>query len=116
MNLLPLLTSDGSQGGQGLISIVIMYVALFGILYFLMIRPQRKKQKETQNMQSAVEIGDSVLTVGGLYGTVVDEVNDVIIVELGLNKSVRVPVLRSSIASVAEPDLTINNDEDDDEE
>ncbi len=66
-------------------------------------------------MQSSIETGDSVLTNGGMYGKVVDKVNDVYIVEFGTNKSVRVPVQKSAIASKSEPDMSVNKTESEDE-
>lgn len=116
MNLLPLLTA-GTEGGiaGGGISMIVIYGALFAFMWFVLIRPQRKRQKETESLQSAVKTGDSVLLHSGIYGKVVDTVNDCLIVELGTNKSVRVPVLRSGVASISEPDLSIVKDDEDDE-
>lgn len=62
-------------------------------------------------MQNEIKIGDSVLTQGGLFGTVVDSVNDVLIVEFGLNKGIRVPVQRTAVASVTPPELTVSKED-----
>ena len=58
-----------SQGG-GSISFIIMMVAIFAIMYFFMIKPQQKRQKESQNFQNSLQEGTQVLTGGGIYGTV----------------------------------------------
>ena len=58
-----------AQGG-GSISFIIMMVAIFSIMYFFMIRPQQKRQKEIQNFQNSLQEGTQVLTGGGIYGTV----------------------------------------------
>jgi preprotein translocase subunit YajC len=58
-----------AQGG-GSISFIIMMVAIFAIMYFFMIRPQQKRQKEIQNFQNSLQEGTQVLTGGGIYGTV----------------------------------------------
>ena len=58
-----------SQGG-GSISFIIMMVAIFAIMYFFMIRPQQKRQKEIQSFQNTLEEGTQVITGGGIYGTV----------------------------------------------
>ena len=58
-----------SQGG-GSISFIIMMVAIFAIMYFFMIKPQQKRQKEIQNFQNSLQEGTQVLTGGGIYGTV----------------------------------------------
>lgn len=50
------------------------YGLLFGVMYFLMIRPQKKRAKETQDMLSQMKPGDKVVTIGGLHG-IIDEVN-----------------------------------------
>ena len=65
-------------------SMIIMMVALFAIMYFFMIRPQQKKQKEIQNFQNSLAVGTNVVTGGGIYGVVkkVDLAAGVIDVEI----------------------------------
>lgn len=109
MNLITILTT-GTGDAPSLLPTLLIYGALFAFMWFVLIRPQRKRQKETQSLQSAIKNGDSVLLSSGMYGKVVDTVNDVLIIELGTNKSVRVPVLRSGVSSIAEPDLSIVKD------
>ena len=58
------------QGGGGSISFIIMMVAIFAIMYFFMIKPQQKRQKEIQSFQNSLQEGTPVLTGGGIYGTV----------------------------------------------
>lgn len=57
------------------LSSIIMIGAMFGIMYFLLIRPQKKQQEKVQEMLSSITVGDSVVTIGGLHG-IVDEIND----------------------------------------
>ena len=64
-----LILAAQSQGG-GSISFIIMMVAIFAIMYFFMIKPQQKLQKEIQNFQNSLQEGTQVLTGGGIYGTV----------------------------------------------
>ena len=64
-----LILAAQSQGG-GSISFIIMMVAIFAIMYFFMIKPQQKRQKEIQNFQNSLQEGTQVLTGGGIYGTV----------------------------------------------
>jgi len=54
---------------------IIMMVVLFAIVYFFMIRPQNKKQKEIQKFRNALTVGQQVITIGGIYGTV-KSIND----------------------------------------
>jgi len=103
-------TSESASGISSLLSqpwvLIVIYALFFVAIYFLMIRPQKKKQKEQEKMQSSVQNGTWILLNNGMYGKVVSLVNDCVIVELGTDKSVKVPVLRNQIAAIAEPDLT----------
>ena len=64
-----ILAAQAAQGGGGMSFIIIM-VAIFAIMYFFMIRPQQKRQKEIQNFQNSLTEGTEVVTGGGIYGTV----------------------------------------------
>ena len=65
-----LILAAQGQGGAGSMSFIIMMVAIFAIMYFFMIKPQQKRQKEIQNFQNSLQEGTPVLTGGGIYGTV----------------------------------------------
>jgi preprotein translocase subunit YajC len=62
--------SQGSGGSSW--TLLLMMALIFGAMYFLMIRPQQRRRREAEAMQSGLGPGDEVVTVGGLYGTVVD--------------------------------------------
>lgn len=81
-----------SQGGGSMMSMLIMMVALFAIMWFFMIRPQQKKQKEIQNFQNSLAVGTSVVTGGGVYGTVkkIDLANGIVDVEVAKGVVIRV--------------------------
>ena len=64
-----ILAAQAAQGGSGM-SFIIMMVAIFAIMYFFMIRPQQKRQKEIHNFQNSLTEGAEVVTGGGIYGTV----------------------------------------------
>lgn len=64
-----ILAAEAAQGG-GSMSFLIMMVAIFAIMWFFMIRPQQKRQKEIQNFQNSLQEGTQVVTGGGIYGTV----------------------------------------------
>ena len=76
-----LLQAQGQGGGMGLI---IMLVVLFAIRYFFMIRPQNKKQKEIQKFRNELTVGQEVVTIGGVYGTIksIDEVANTVTLEV----------------------------------
>ena len=64
-----ILAAQAAQGGSGM-SMILMMVAIFAIMYFFMIRPQQKRQKEIQKFQNELTEGTQVITGGGIYGTV----------------------------------------------
>ena len=65
-----ILAAQAAQGGGSMTSFLIMMVAIFAIMYFFMIKPQQKRQKEIQNFQNSLQEGTQVVTGGGIYGTV----------------------------------------------
>ncbi len=101
-----LLQAAPSAGG-GLISMVLIYGVVIGLMWFILIRPQKKQQKQITEMQNSVKVGDSVLLNSGMYGKVMDIIGETLVVEFGLNKSIRIPVLKSTVAKVAEPNLSV---------
>ncbi|MBQ7118219.1 MAG: preprotein translocase subunit YajC [Clostridia bacterium] len=80
------LTATATQGGSSM-SMIIMVVGMFAIMYFLMIRPQKKRQKEEQAMRDAVEVGDEITTIGGICGKVVTTKEDSLIIETGADRN-----------------------------
>ena len=105
MNLL-LAEADvaAGQGAASMISLVVMVVFWFGIMYFLMIRPQKKEQKKMAAMLSTLAVGDCVLTSSGFYGIIIDITDDTVIVEFGNNKNCRIPMQKGAIAAVEKAD------------
>lgn len=71
-------TSTNALGGFGML---IPLILMFGIMYFAMIRPQRKKQKAEEKMRNSIQIGDEILTIGGFYGRVVSIKEDSLVIE-----------------------------------
>lgn len=90
----------GASPGAGILGILPPMVAMFAIFYFLLIRPQQKKQKEHEAMLNAVKEGDNILTSGGIYGTIKKIKGDVLTVQIADN--VRVKVSRKSVSSIKE--------------
>lgn len=86
-------------GGSDMLIQIIPFILIFIIMYFLMIRPQQKRQKEHQEMIKSVRRGDQVVMTGGLIGKVV-KVSDDLELELEIADNVRVRVSRSAIADV----------------
>lgn len=80
----------GQQSGGSMGSFLIMMVLIFVVMYFLMIRPQQKKQKELVKFRDSLQKGDKVVTVGGLYGTVAEIKERVVLLEVDNNVKIRV--------------------------
>ena len=81
-----------------IISIVYM-VALFAIFYFLFIRPQRKKEKQLDQLRSSLEVGQMVTTIGGMLATVAKVEDEFVVLEVGPNRT-KMPFKKWAIASV----------------
>ncbi len=79
---------------------IVWLVIIFAIMYFLMIRPQKKEQKRVQAMLNSMEVGDSVVTTGGFYGVIIDMTEEDVIIEFGNNKNCRIPMRKQAIAEV----------------
>ena len=79
---------------------ILWMVVIFGVMYFLMIRPQKKEQKRLQAMLNSMEVGDSIVTTGGFYGVIIDMTEEDVIVEFGNNKNCRIPMRKQAIAEV----------------
>ena len=89
-----------ASSGMGMVGAIVWMVVLFGIMYFLMLRPQKKEQKRLQAMLNDMEVGDSIDTTGGFYGVVIDMTEEDVIVEFGNNKNCRIPMRKQAIAEV----------------
>ena len=99
MNLV-LLESGQAGGGAGMMMMLIYIVVIFGAMYFFAIRPQRKEQKRMAAMLSTMEVGDTVVTSSGFYGTVIAVSEEDCIVEFGNNRNCRIPMRKSAIAEI----------------
>ena len=96
--------------------VMVITIALIGVvLYFFMIRPQKKQDKEISDMRNNLEVGDEVTTIGGIIGEIVSIKEDTVLIETGRDK-VRIRFLRSAIRCVDVPASSkntyrINNEE-----
>ena len=86
-----------AAAGQGSMMMTLLpMVLIFAVFYFILIRPQKKRDKETAKMRSNIEIGDEVITIGGVVGIVASLKEDTLIIETGSDKS-KIRFLRSAI-------------------
>lgn len=94
---------EGQTAGSW-IMLIMELVVIFGIMYFIIIRPQKKQQKKMDDLRNSVQPGDNIMTTGGFYGVVLDVVDDTVIVEFGNNKNCRIPMHKNAIAEVERDD------------
>jgi preprotein translocase subunit YajC len=90
-------TSSG--GGSGALQLLLI-VGFFVLIYFMMIRPQQRRRREVQEMQSSMGVGDTIVTVGGLYGTVVEAGDETVLLDIA--PGVTAKYARQAIAKVVE--------------
>ena len=89
--MLTLLEAQAAQGGiLENYGTIIMIVLIFAVMWFFMIRPQRKQQKELQNFRDSLAKGDKVVTIGGIYGTVAEIKEDSVLIEVDNGVKIRV--------------------------
>ena len=100
---------DGAGTGQ-LVSMLIPFALIILVFYFLIIRPQNKKQKETQSMLASIKKNDRVVTIGGMRGTVQAVRDDAIV--LKVDEDVKIEFNKSAIASVIRPQVSKNGSRD----
>lgn len=92
MNLNLLLTSsaattNSSGGWMGTLLSLAPLLLIVVVFYFMLIRPQKKKEKEVQKMRSDIQVGDEIVTIGGIIGRVVSMREDTLVIETGSDRS-----------------------------
>ncbi|HET8682961.1 MAG TPA: preprotein translocase subunit YajC [Micromonosporaceae bacterium] len=96
-----LLAAESTGGGGSTVSLLLMMGLIFGAMYFLMIRPQQKRRRQVESMQSGLGIGDEVVTIGGLYGTVTDITDETVSLEVAPGVTTR--YARGAVSRVVTP-------------
>lgn len=94
MPVLFLAAPEGSGGMTG----IIMLIVMFAVLYFIMIRPERKRKKEAEEMRNALKVGDKLTTIGGIVGEVCHIKDDNIVIEVGADR-VRLEMKKWAVSS-----------------
>ena len=99
MSILDLLgmSPQGGNGG-GMFSTVIMFGLIIIIFYFMILRPQQKRQKEREKLLTSLKKGDKIVTVGGLYGTIVGLEDKTVVVQVADN--VKLKFDKTSVSSI----------------
>jgi preprotein translocase subunit YajC len=93
-------TSDSHRQWFETISFLVPLIAMAALFYFILIAPQRKKQKETQKMIAAADKGDRITTIGGIMGTITAVADDSVTVKVDESNNTKIRFLKSALASV----------------
>ena len=100
--IFPLLAgAPQGEGGGGAFATFLPFIAIIAIFYFLIIRPNSKKRKETDKMLSAIKKGDKIVTIGGLYGVIQSVKESTVIIKA--DENVKLEFSRSAISTVLNP-------------
>ena len=84
---------------QQMVMGIVMWIAVFAVFYFLLIRPQKKKDKQLKEMRASLSVGDKVTTIGGIIANVAKVEENCVILEIGPNRT-KVPFEKWAIGSV----------------
>jgi preprotein translocase subunit YajC len=93
---------ESNNGGAAILQFGILLLIPFG-LYFLMIRPQRKRMREQQEMQRSIQVGDEIITTSGVYGTITGEDGDQRF-WLEIDDDVQIRIARAAVHGKVDPD------------
>ncbi len=94
------------QGAGGMIGAFLPFILIIAVMYFLMIRPQKKKEKLKQEMLSQLIVGDRILTIGGIHGKIVSVKDDILVIETGeasAEKKSFIKISRWAVGEVTKP-------------
>ncbi len=106
------IAADSGSGGSSMLPLLLL-VGLFALMYFMVIRPQSQRRKQMQQMQKSIEAGTKVITIGGLYGTVVEIDDESVTLEVAPGVTNR--YARAAIGKVL-PDDEVEDDATEDDE
>lgn len=100
--MLFLLEATGKSSPGGMLSMLLPFILMFVVMYFLILRPQKKKEKDRKSLLSRIKKNDKVVTSGGLHGMITSVRENEVILRVDDAKDVKVKVDRSSIAAVVD--------------
>ena len=98
MNINFALTSGTNSGGSLWVTLV-MIVGMIAVMYFFVMRPQKKQEKETQNMRNSLQVGDEITTIGGIIGKIISIKEETIMIETGHDRT-KIRILKSAVSRV----------------
>jgi preprotein translocase subunit YajC len=89
----------GVAANTNVLSMIIPYVIIFAVFYFILIMPQRKKDKKMKEMLIALKVGDEILTIGGIFGKIISIKDDTLTIEVGADKA-KLKIARWAVKSI----------------
>jgi preprotein translocase subunit YajC len=99
--------APAAEGGMfGSVWMLVIWGVVIVGMYFLLMRPQRKRENKMKEMQEGIKTGDDVITAGGFFGRIADVGEDCFIVEFGTNRGIRIPVQKSDVLGIRTPKTT----------
>lgn len=99
---------------QQLLPQLLMLAVFIGAMYFFLIRPQKKKEKQIQQMRNSLSVGDEIITIGGIHGKIVKTKEDSIVIQVGADK-VKFEMTRWSVSSVVSSSRSAQKEEEKEE-
>lgn len=93
---------------------LLMMLVLFAVFYFVLIRPQRRKDKQIQEMRKSLKVGDNIVTIGGIYGRVVRIKDDILVVQSGSDRT-KLEFARWAVSSVEDSAKGVKTEKEEEE-
>ncbi len=90
---------ESAAGGGNIWVTVVMIVAMIALMYFFVMRPQKKQEKETQNMRDSLQVGDEITTIGGIIGKIISIKEETVMIETGHDRT-KIRILKSAVSRV----------------
>ena len=100
---------------QQLIMSLVLWVVVFGVFWLLLVRPQRKKDKELREMRNSLSVGDKVVTIGGMIATISKVKDDEVVLEVGPSRT-KMPFEKNAIGTVLEKKVSKHKTSEESEE
>ncbi len=92
-------TTAADTAGANAITTVVMLVAMIAVFYFFMYRPQKKQEKESNDMRNGLQVGDEITTIGGIIGKIVSIKDETVLIETS-NERNKIRILRTAVRNV----------------
>lgn len=100
LNILDAATTDAAGGS--IISLIFPFIILFGLMYLMIFLPQKRRDKKTKAMLAALQVGENIVTIGGIRGKVINIRDDEVTIETGVEKT-KITLNRGAIGEVKKP-------------